>query len=618
MSDTYGSYATLLRYPFDYSGSAMDMFNRFRNFENETAAQSQIMKQTGGREGASPGLIGGSKFSKPLEGWQKSGIDPVFFQSWMGPPETPIIGHPGQKVLEPLFTQTKPIIKEMEAEETALKKLYAEGKYEELINKLNDKIKSGDFGSPESNIEQIKIRQKEKSDVAPYIDLSKYDIYKGASKPYQSEHIDPQTGLISLEGDGLENIASDALSSYQAFMDFGPLLDAARNKSNIVRTYYSPLKFKFKEGGELPKARFGKPVKLPERNEREYLHHSRYKFPSLQNRTIPAFKIDPQFSQSYWNTWNNLPQGGFHKNIIPTKPKLDQATRDLLRYPEFDVLTGETELGSPTELTKYLGDFDSKAFSDGWQVRNDMMNAFDKPQWVPGKEDFFTNKEIENLFNQHLKFRDAARSFNEMYPEDPGTAVFNALTGNKRRDELFSNLYPNVGLPNFRSKILSTEQEKNINLWLNRYSKDVSSPSFINKSKLNPQALKTINTGFETLPKAYQQLLESQKGNDFLQTGPAKVIVAEMRGSLGLSLEEVLNASPEQLEIWRRQIVIKMGKQDLEKWNRDIEKPFKGSDAWRQLSSEPGYKNKMGGISMKLSKSEIDKYVKGGYIIEEE
>jgi hypothetical protein len=47
-------------------------------------------------------------------------------------------------------------------------------------------------------------------------------------------------------------------------------------------------------------------------------------------------------------------------------------------------------------------------------------------------------------------------------------------------------------------------------------------------------------------------------------------------------------------------------------------KPFKGRDAWNQITSEPGYKNKKGGISMKLSKSEIDKYVKGGYIVEEE
>lgn len=247
MSPTYGSYGTILRYPFDYSGSAMDMFNRFRDFENQTAAQSKIMRSTGGKEGAVPGLIGGFKFSRPLEGFQNSGIDPVFHQSWDGPPEAPIIGHPGQKVLEPLFTQTKPILKEMKAENIDLQKLYNEGKYEELINKLNDKIKSGDFGSPESNIEQINMKDPD-SEINAKIDVSKYDRYEGAPIPYQSKYIDPKTGLISLEGD-LKKIANDAKQSYFNFMYFGPELDANRSSSNFVRTYYSPLRFKFKEGG---------------------------------------------------------------------------------------------------------------------------------------------------------------------------------------------------------------------------------------------------------------------------------------------------------------------------------------------------------------------------------
>jgi hypothetical protein len=287
----------------------------------------------------------------------------------------------------------------------------------------------------------------------------------------------------------------------------------------------------------------------------------------------------------------------FTKDIVPG---LDQATRDLLRYHSFDVLTGETELGSPTELTKYLGDFDFKSFSDGWEARNAMMNAFDEAQWVPSKDDFFTNKEIENLFNQHLKFRDAARSFDEMYPEDPGMAMFNALTGNTRRDELFSNLYPNVGLPNFRSKILSTEQEKNINLWLNKYSNDVSSPSFINKSKLNSQALKTINAGFETLPGTYKDLLKKSKGANWFSTGPARDVVMEMRGGLGLKLEDLKNATPEQFEKWRQEVVNKAYKQSLERWKKDTETPFKGSDAWREISNQPGYKNKYGGSASRL------------------
>jgi hypothetical protein len=60
-----------------------------------------------------------------------------------------------------------------------------------------------------------------------------------------------------------------------------------------------------------------------------------------------------------------------------------------------------------------------------------------------------------------------------------------------------------------------------------------------------------------------------------------------------------------------------MFKQDLMK---DINKgkPFKGRDAGNQITSQPGWKNKNGGIAMKLTKKEIDKYVQGGYIVEEE
>ena len=424
----------------------------------------------------------------------------------------------------------------------------------------------------------------------------------------------------------------------------------------------------YQDGGELPKARRGKSVKTRKYQFKKPL--GTYTFPNVEGKVVPT--PNPDATKAYWDMWNKVNQKKLIEPSVPTAPinevpmadleNLSKTTggNSLIQYGD-EPFQGESlyhaeptdymgsEPGLPgalppeewkkqanidayanlkkamannppygKDLFKGLGDFNFKSFSDNWNSLQELKNSTDGPQWVPGKEDFFTNKEIENLFNQQLKFRDAARSFNEMYPEDPGMAMFNALTGNTRRDELFSNLYPNVGLPNFRSKILSTEQEKNINLWLNKYSKDVSSPSFINKSKLNPQSLKTINTGFETLPKTYQQLLESQKGNDFLQTGPAKLVVGEMRGGLGLSLEEVLNASPEQLEILRKKIVIKMGKQDLERWERDISNPFTGVNAWEELSKQAGYKNKNGGVSMKLSKDEIDKYVNGGYIVTEE
>jgi hypothetical protein len=288
-------------------------------------------------------------------------------------------------------------------------------------------------------------------------------------------------------------------------------------------------------------------------------------------------------------------------------PRFDQETRDLLRYPSFDVLTGETEIGSPTELTKYLGDFDFKAFSDGWEARNQMMNAFDEAQWVPSKDDFFTNAEIQKLIQQQNNWQKSWQDFQDMYPENPAMSIFNAFIGDTSRNELFSNLFPNASLPNFRSKILKPEQEA----WLQKNY--AWGDNLSGKGKLKPVALKKINTGFETLPKTYQDLLEHSNKNDWFATGPARDVVMEMRGSLGLKLDDVKNATPEQFEKWRQEIVKKKNIQVRDEFNRDISNPFKGSDAWREISNQSGYKNQYGGALPKFQDAGAVKLLSKGY-----
>lgn len=586
MSPTYGSYGTILRYPFDYSGSAMDMFNRFRNFENETAAQAKLMQRTGGREGALPGLIGGFKFSEPLGGFKNSGIDPVFFQSWMGPPEAPIIGHPGQKVLEPVFTQTKPILKEMAAETADLEKLYYEGKYEELINKLNDKIKSGDFGSPESNIEQIKIRQKEKSNVRPYIDVSKYNRHSSAMTPFQSEYIDPKTGLISLEGN-LEKIANDAIQMYISFMEYGPELDAIRNPSNFVRTYYSPLRFKFKKGGELPKANRGLPVRrnikdfTNPRNEWENFKQNQFDFnPEINIPTyrdfyksppVPPPPVVPKLDQRTIELTKNIPPDSFS----PIRFGDDYAAKGhewyyvdpadyypLVNWKELARKDANKSLNESisklpnygSETFKGIGDYEFEFGSDGSEARNQMMQAFDLPQWYAKGEDFFSRLEFNDMMSKQLEY-DMARMkfddilFNRGKMDDYVKSAKATELGLPPYDpEFFAELFPGVSMPNWRSKFTRPEQEEFLRAHVGSYN-----PSVRNTGLLNTNALKSINSGFDILSKKNKGLT-----------------------------------------------------------------PFTGGDAWRQISSQPGYKNKRGGISMKLTKAEIDKYVKGGYIVEEE
>ena len=268
--DTYGNYATILRYPFDYSGSALDMFNRYKTFENAVFDKAKILKKYRGSKGAFSGDIGALNFK------DEPTLNNAFYQSmWNTESEVPFVGHPGQKVLEPVATYTKPIVTELKTERDNINKLYQEGKYEEVIEALNKKVKSGDFGSIDSNIKSYKISSKfPKFDVSKYNLRDKYDYTDGA--PFTLGIFDPKTGLIPtdpsssyvknheyFQGD-LRKIANYANSAYHQFIEKGPLMDAFRDPSNVVKYPYSPLKYKFKKGGQLPKADKGLITKIPE------------------------------------------------------------------------------------------------------------------------------------------------------------------------------------------------------------------------------------------------------------------------------------------------------------------------------------------------------------------
>jgi hypothetical protein len=366
---------------------------------------------------------------------------------------------------------------------------------------------------------------------------------------------------------------------------------------------------KFKEGGDLPKAKMGWPPGG---------FRSLRKIPTVFGREV----YRP--SSTIFNT--GIKTGNIHvpKKIDflkETGPEIDERVRRNLIW-DFDEYTGGDPanlpgissyigrgLASPTELTKYLGDFDFKPFSDGWQVRNQMMNAFDGPQWAAGKNDFFTESELINLVNQQSEWQKARNSFDDMYPENPAMGIMNAFSGDNSREELFSNLYPNASMPNFRSKFTTPEQEALLQQNL-PWQYSVRDKGMLNSWKLNPFLADTLND--KILP-SFKRLTNFKK-----DLADDNHMVGEYRGMLGVKYEDWKNASPEQISKWAKEINKKLYNRDFNRYKSDIEKPFKGSDAWNQITSQPGWKNKNGGVAMKLTKKEIDKYVQGGYIVEEE
>jgi hypothetical protein len=299
--------------------------------------------------------------------------------------------------------------------------------------------------------------------------------------------------------------------------------------------------------------------------------------------------------------WYNIDPADYDTNW--KEEGLTDASNSLKKY-----LLNSPEHGP--DLFKGVGEFKFKDFSDGWAARNAMMNMASDPQKMLGESDFFTENELTGLVNQQSEWQAARNAFDDMEPENPATAMFRAFSGDNSREELFSNLFPNASMPNFRSKFTTPSQEALLQQHLPwQYSIE-------NKGMLNPNSLKNINGLGDTLPRTYQDLLKAQKDN-FLTTSPAKDVVMEMRGGLGLKMEDIQNATPEQLEKWRQQIVKKMNTQASDRWNRDISTPFTGGNAYKQISDTPGYKNKKGGVVTSLSKKEIDQYVKDGYIIED-
>lgn len=659
--DQYGKFTSILRYPFDYSGSAKDMLSRFTDLEGSTFSNAENLRRTGGREFPLPGSIGAFNFTdKPT--LQNSFLAPIFAF-----PETPVIGRPGQKLFDPVATYYKPELEQIDKEIEFVHTLFKDKKYDEAINFLNDKIKTGQFGSVESNIQSIKDNPKFPKFKFDYISDNNMGDYL-----HMLNIINPKTGLINtgLQGKELEGLVNDARQAYDAFMYHGPRANAFDKTNNVEKIPYSPFRFKFKDGGELPKARRGKPVKTKKYQFKKPL--GTYTFPNVEGKVVPT--SNPDATKAYWDMWNKVNQKKLIEPSVPTAPINEVPMADLENlskttggnsliqygdepfqgeafyhadpadYQEMKDWKNQANIDANISLDKYLsdkpsygsdifkgvGDFNFAAGSDGWEVRNDLSNLASfgiEPfgrQWVPGKEDFYTLNEIRNLTKKQVNHLNNWNTFNKLYPENPSEAIFRGLSGDTSREELFSSLFPNSGIQNFKQKFYRPEH---IDLMKQStpdasgntlYDNLINNTNFGDQGMLNPRSLKTINTGFETLPKTYQQLLENQKGNNWLLTAPTKDVVMEMRGLINRTWRQIEHSTPEQLEYYRGQIVKKMDKQYSDRWKSDISNPFKVQDAWKEMSKIPGFKNKFGGVSMKLSKDEINKYVNGGYIVTEE
>ena len=218
---------------------------------------------------------------------------------------------------------------------------------------------------------------------------------------------------------------------------------------------------------------------------------------------------------------------------------------------------------------------------------NKMLGFAAGPQYELSTEDFFTDDQLLMMILQQADYWNKRDQFNIDNPGNPANDLWESLaTGNTSRDELFSLLYPNASTPNWRGKFMQPYQEK-----IAREILGDMVPGLNNKGRISKPALKTAIGSFpKEVPSEARNLKEIQNEEGYLYTADPKMVVGEMRGSLGLNLDDIKNASPEQFEKWRQQIIENIKARDLERYKALLGNPFTAKDAYSKMKL-----NKYGG-----------------------
>ena len=319
---------------------------------------------------------------------------------------------------------------------------------------------------------------------------------------------------------------------------------------------------------------------------------------------------------------------------------LDYQTKETkTNFPELEKNVNNVKGSDISIDLNKLGDFRFQDFSDGWEARRFMMNAFDGPQKTLSKSDFWTdadlNKSVElgKQFDEHQnefmdflsvddvpgfikKYPHLAEIFTDEFKFPKGKFYSNQAQRKLINDTLgfgYTMIDP-LGTGALSALAKGKPFPKTVGEYYSSFKASVLGEPDIKFDSLFPSAQK-----FNAFDKDWLRrqnpftYIESLRGlpwaDDIINKSISNTLSRTVYGLSRVEAQALQDALIEK----RHQ----MFKQDLMK---DINKgkPFKGRDAWNQITSQPGWKNKNGGIAMKLTKKEIDKYVQGGYIVEEE
>jgi len=207
---------------------------------------------------------------------------------------------------------------------------------------------------------------------------------------------------------------------------------------------------------------------------------------------------------------------------------------------------------------------------------------------VVGKDRFYTDAELNRMLDQYEKTVRSWDEFKKAYPEDPSQSIWNAISGNNERQELFETLYPNAKMPNFYEKFYAEPALEKEMRSIIPYNQQMS-------NKLMPRSLRIMDAGQDELLQSAKPFTEqaSRWKPNFDDPKDVKDYVMEMRGGLGLSMDKIKNMSYEELKDAAKEADNRILESMKERYLNDINQKYSGIDAFQSL-----FPNKFGGQQM--------------------
>jgi hypothetical protein len=421
--------------------------------------------------------------------------------------------------------------------------------YEVLINPFTAATNLYQHGSLPDNFSQGPTNAL---DIAPqwinpaFYAEAVYNTGKAAFKPQTYSDIAKtvQTGALAAMGEDIGNDWQEpVLNTVGIVLDAGMAKGAGKQLKKVAK-------------------------KLNNKAARTYINLKQGLGEGLKESNIPTNMREGLGSAKDVARMKDLKTYGLKTEFIPTQyqRKLDT---DLIKYNNEYGTSFNIRNPNPTRADKLTGYTDIPGFNKEMQYLKDQAQ-YGKKQMLT-KDQFFNQADINNMVKQENNYYKALEEFENANPQSGSDMMMQAFSGDKSYMKKFKNLYPNVSLPDWGAKFIP---EYEVSQLLNKKWSNKNNPLGKYLGKGSPMD-KLTDAG---------KGLRRQLDNDWSIRDP-KGYLKEMRGRMNLS-----KMSDEEIAKEAKKVQDALNTQYIERYKKDIAKPFRGSDAFQQLTP-----NKYGG-----------------------